>query len=157
MWMMMKQLCNRITRMLKDGSITDNEECQNLEYLLKTKKWNPYCIRHSAITSDSNFLPEYALKKKVRWSMNSKQGSRYIKRRMGNDLKERILVYNGIISDGEMHKKPSVLLCPRCSLINAIDNKYCSKCSYPLVPSAFDEIKEAENAKVQVYQPLLQD
>jgi hypothetical protein len=78
MWMMMKQLCDRIIRMLKDGSIIDNEERQKLEYLLKTKKWNPYCIRHSAITSDSDFLPEYALKKKVRWSMNSKQGSRYI-------------------------------------------------------------------------------
>jgi integrase/recombinase XerD len=34
-------------------------------------------------------------------------------------------------------------------LVNAIDNKYCSKCSYPLVPSAFDEIKEAENRKLQ--------
>jgi hypothetical protein len=25
---------------------------------------NPYCIRHSAITADSDYLPEYALKKK---------------------------------------------------------------------------------------------
>jgi integrase/recombinase XerD len=148
MWKVMKQLRNRIIRMLKDGSITDNER-QKLEYLLKTKKWNPYCIRHSAITSDSDFLPEYALKKKVRWSMNSKQGGRYIKRRMRNDLKEKILLYNGIITEDEIRKKPSVLMCPRCSLVNAIDNKYCSKCSYPLVPSAFDEIKEAENAKVQ--------
>lgn len=39
--------------------------------------------------------------------------------------------------------------CPRCSLVNAIENKYCSKCSYPLVPSALDEIKEAENRKIQ--------
>jgi integrase/recombinase XerD len=140
MWMMMKQLCNRITRMLKDGSIRDNEERQKVEFLLKTKKWNPYCIRHSAITSDSYFLPEYALKKKVRWSMNSKQGSRYIKRRMGNDLKEKILVYNGIITEDEIRKKPSVLMCPRCSLVNAIDNKYCSKCSYPLVPSTFSSV-----------------
>jgi hypothetical protein len=60
-----------------------------LEYLLNTKRWNPYCIRHSSISSDSDFLPEYALKKKVRWSMNSKQGARYIKRRMGNDLKQK--------------------------------------------------------------------
>jgi hypothetical protein len=81
--------------------------------------------------------------------MNSKQGSRYIKRRMGNDLKEKILVYNGIITGDEIHKKPSILTCPRCSLINAIENKYCSKCSYPLAQLAFDEIKEAENAKVQ--------
>ena len=123
------------------------KEKQRLEFLLKSKKWNPYCIRHSAITADSDFFPEYALKKKVRWSMNSKQGARYIKRRMGNDLKQKILVQNGIISDQQTEKKPSVLNCPRCNLVNAADNKYCSKCSYPLIPSAFDEIKAAEDMK----------
>jgi integrase/recombinase XerD len=104
MWTMMKQLRNRIVRMLENGAITDDGERQRLQYLLKTKKWNPYCIRHSAITADSDYLPDYALKKKVRWSMNSKQGSRYIKRRMGNDLKKQILIYNGIISDNEIEK-----------------------------------------------------
>jgi integrase/recombinase XerD len=152
MWTIMKQLRSRIIRMLENDSITDREERQKLEYLLTTKRWNPYCIRHSSISSDSDFLPEYALKKKVRWSMNSKQGARYIKRRMGNDLKQKILVQNGIISEQQIEKKPSVLTCPRCSLVNAIDNKYCSKCSYPLVPSAFDEIKEAENKKMQEIQ-----
>ncbi|MGD1838242.1 MAG: hypothetical protein ACPKPY_09340 [Nitrososphaeraceae archaeon] len=87
---MMKQLRDRIIRLLENGEITTTKEKEKLEYLLKTKKWNPYCIRHSAITADSDYLPEYALKKKVRWSMNSKQGTRYIKRRMGNDLKEKI-------------------------------------------------------------------
>jgi integrase/recombinase XerD len=81
--------------------------------------------------------------------MNSKQGSRYIKKRMGNDLKKEILVHNGIISNDEIQRTPSVLSCPRCNLVNAIDNKYCSKCSYPLVPSAFDEIKAAENQRIQ--------
>ena len=79
--------------------------------------------------------------------MNSKQGSRYIKRRMGNDLKQKILVQNGIIIDQQIEKKPSVLNCPRCSLVNAADNKYCSKCSYPLIPSAFEEIKAGEDMK----------
>ena len=140
----MKQLRSRIVRLLESGSITDDGEHQKLEYLVKTKKWNPYCIRHSAITADSDLLPEYALKKKVRWSMNSKQGARYIKRRMGYDLKQKILVQNGIISEQQIEKKPSILNCPRCSLVNTIENKYCSKCSYPLVPSAFDEIKAIE-------------
>jgi hypothetical protein len=31
--------------------------------------------------------------------MNPKQRARYIKRRMGNDLKQKILVQNGIISE----------------------------------------------------------
>ena len=52
------------------------------------------------------------------------------------------------MGEQEIQKKPSILNCPRCTLVNAIENKYCSKCSYPLVPSAFDEIKEAENMKI---------
>ena len=68
---------------------------------------------------------------------------------MGNDLKRQILVHNGIISDNEMQKKPAVLTCPRCMLVNTIETKYCSKCSYPLVPAAFEEIKEEENRKIK--------
>jgi hypothetical protein len=67
---------------------------------------------------------------------------------MGNDLKQKILVQNGIISEQQIERKPAVLNCPRCSLVNAIENKFCSKCSYPLVQSAFDEIKESENRKI---------
>jgi integrase/recombinase XerD len=149
MWTMMKQLRLRIIRMLEaGGTIINDGEKEKLSCLLKTKKWNPYCIRHSSITFDSDYLTEYALKKKVRWSMNSRQGSRYIKRRMGNDLKRQILIQNGVLIEEEIQKKPSVMLCGRCSSVNALDNKYCYKCSYPLVPSAFDEIKAAEDLKI---------
>ena len=79
--------------------------------------------------------------------MNSKRPSRYIKGRMGHNLKEKILLENGIISDSESQKRASVILCPRCSLINAADCKYCSKCSYPLTYRGYEEIKEEENAK----------
>jgi integrase/recombinase XerD len=149
MWTMMKQLRMRIMRLLHNGSIIDEDERHQLEFILTTKKWNPYCIRHSAITADSDYLPEYALKKKVGWSMNSKQGSRYIKRRMGDDLKNQILVRNGIISEesAAAQRKPSVLTCARCNLINAVDYKFCSKCSYPLTPKAYEEIKAQEEVR----------
>ena len=133
LWTMMKQLRARIERLLKTDLIPEMER-DKLEYILKTKKFNPYCLRHSSITHDSDYLPEYALKKKCRWTMNSRQGNRYIKARMGNDLKQKILIHNGIIPPEEMKSKPSVHNCPRCELVNAIENKYCSKCSYPLVP-----------------------
>jgi integrase/recombinase XerD len=145
----MKQLRERIIRLLENGEISSKEEREKLEYLLKTKKWNPYCIRHSAITSDSDYLPEYALKKKVRWSMNSRQGSRYIKRRMGDELKNEILVRNGIIQETDIKNKVSILNCPRCQLVNVIENKYCSKCSYPLKPEAYDEIKGMEEKRIK--------
>jgi len=82
-------LKKRIIRLIESDEIKDTKEKEKLQYFLKTKKWNPYCIRHSSITADSDYLPEYALKKKVRWLMNSRQGSRYIKNRIGNDLKEK--------------------------------------------------------------------
>src|SRR6476660_6964711 len=102
--------------------------------VISNKRLNHNYIRHSAITYDSDYLPEFALKKKVRWSMNSKQGTRYIKTRMGNELRNKILAYNGIISENEIVKKPTILACPRCQFVNIIENKYCSKCSYPLKP-----------------------
>jgi integrase/recombinase XerD len=79
------------------------------------KKWNPYCLRHSAITNDSDYLPEFAVKKKARWSMNSRQGTRYIQSRMGADLKRTILTQNGISveNDGALKPKPRVRNCPR--------------------------------------------
>ena len=149
---MMKRLKERISRLLaneKNDEIMDAKEIENLQYLLKTKKWNPYCIRHSSITHDSDYLPEYALKKKVRWSMNSRQGSRYIKNRMGNDLKEKILQQNGILDQDEIKKKSYIIDCPRCELVNTIENKYCSKCSYPLKSEAYDEIKEKEGQEMK--------
>ena len=36
--------------------------------------------------------------------MNSKQGSRYIKKRMGDELKNKILEYNGIITSETKEK-----------------------------------------------------
>src|SRR5688500_13472690 len=84
--------------------------------------------------------------------MNSKQGARYIKNRLGNDLKEKILQYNGIISENPNKKKTSMIDCPRCDLVNAIDNKYCSKCSYPIKPEEFDEIKNSEEKRIETLQ-----
>jgi integrase/recombinase XerD len=146
LWLMMKQLKMRIRRLLENDDI-NGEEKQKLELILRSKKFNPYCLRHSSISYDSDYLPEYALKKKCRWTMNSRQGNKDIKSRMGNALKQKILIQNGILPPGELKGKPSVLNCARCSLVNAIENKYCSVCSYPLTAIAFDEIKLEEDNK----------
>jgi len=68
---------------------------------------------------------------------------------MGNDLKIQILVHSGIMSEelAAAQRKPSVLTCARCSLVNAVDNKFCAKCSYPLSPQAYEEIKAQEDDK----------
>ena len=146
---MIDQLKKRIIRLIESGEIKDNLEKEKLLFLVTNKRFNPYCIRHSSISFGSDMLPEYALKKKVRWSMNSRQGSRYIKNRMGNELKNKILEYNGIISEETQKKKYIVLNCPRCDLVNALENKYCSKCSYiPVKQWHHHQIKDEENKKI---------
>ncbi len=60
---------------------------------------------------------------------------------MGDELKDKILIHNGIIASEIEKEKPSILNCPRCDLINAFENKYCSKCNYELKAEAFEKIK----------------
>jgi integrase/recombinase XerD len=144
-----KQLKKHIADLIESGTICDTKEVERLQLLLRTKKWNPYCLRHSSLTSDSDYLPEYALKKKARWSMNSRQGARYIKTRMGPDLKNKILMQNGIITEQQASPKPSVRNCPKCEYVNAFNYLYCEKCSYPLTSEAYDRIKEEEDKKLR--------
>ena len=55
-------------------------------------------------------------------------------------------------------KNHRYLNCPRCELVNAFENKYCSKCRYPLKPEAYDELKDTENQKFnQIQQKHEQD
>src|ERR671919_610624 len=135
--------------MVETEAITDEGEKEKLRALLTTKKFNPYCFRHSSISHDSDFLPDYSLKKKVRWSMNSKQPSRYIKARMGKNLKQKILIQNGILSENEVKPKPTVLECGRWQMVCSFDSKYCISCSYPLTPLAYKEIKAAEDERIK--------
>jgi integrase/recombinase XerD len=66
---------------------------------------------------------------------------------MGNELRNKILEYNGISIEPLKKIKPTVSNCPRCELVNAVENKYCSKCSYPLTIEAFDMIKQDEEKR----------
>jgi integrase len=144
------KLRSKIMRLVRQGSITDQKQRQKLEYLLRTKKWNPYCFRHSAITDDSNHLPEFALKKKVRWKMNSKQGNRYIRNSWSEDLRNNILEHSGI---EVANKQPRIVQrkCGSCGHINSLSNKYCENngCRYPLTQEALDQIKATEQSKFQ--------
>lgn len=63
---------------------------------VKDQEMGALLFQTSAITDDSDHLPEYPVKKKVRWTMNFQQGKRYIKHRMGDDLKNKILEHSGI-------------------------------------------------------------
>jgi hypothetical protein len=149
MWSMMKQLKDRIQKLVKEGQIRDEKERERLEYLLKTKKWNPYCFRHSAITRDAYSLPEFLLRKKVRWTINSRQPARYVKNKWTVDMQRAILSQNGIETDGSGKPKVVTSTCAKCQMVNGLDIKYCIKCNYPLSLEAYEETKQSEKKSVE--------
>lgn len=53
---MMSQLKKRILRLIETGEIKDAEERERMMSIIANKRFNPYCIRHSAISSDSDFF-----------------------------------------------------------------------------------------------------
>ena len=55
-WTMMKQLRLRIIRLLKNNDSINIEERKRLENLIKSKKFNPYGLRHSSITADADYV-----------------------------------------------------------------------------------------------------
>jgi integrase/recombinase XerD len=145
-WFMMTNLKERIQTMLNEGLIDNKEEQERLKGLLQTKKWNPYCLRHSSIEHDSGYLPEFALRKKVRWTIDSRQPARYIKNKWTPDIKRQVLNHNGILTEQDNKPKLTSRICPRCNTVNALENDYCSKkdCGYPLTPVAYEQVKEKE-------------
>ena len=77
---------------------------------------------------------------------------------MGNELKQKILVQNGIITEAEAPTPaPTVADCARCRLVNPLENKYCSSCGYPLSIAAYDELKAADNEELNRVKMQLQE
>jgi integrase/recombinase XerD len=84
--------------------------------------------------------------------MNSQQGKRYIKPRMGDELKNKILEHSGIKIANKQTQSVS-RTCGRCGYVNRLESKYCESAkgyNYPLTQLALDEIKAAEQEKFQV-------
>jgi ribosomal protein L37E len=56
----------------------------------------------------------------------------------------------GIEMTGAENKQVSIQRpCLRCSLTNALENKICSRCGYPLSQEALDEIKAREKEEMK--------
>lgn len=143
-----------IPSLLSNPNVPKNDK-DKLSSLLK-KPFNPYILRHSAITQKATFLKEHALRQHAGWAMSSKMPQIYI-HWYGNESSESILEAQGIITknntkDNKMKPKQ----CPNCQELNKIDSKFCFKCRMVLTYDAFSKTVENENNKVQEQNKELQ-
>jgi integrase len=126
------------------------EDKQKIRDLLK-KKFNPYILRHSALTQKSTVLREHTLRQHAGWSPRSHMHMKYL-HYFGNESNESLLAEYGIVTEAN---KGNVLLpanlkpkaCPNCNESNIPDCKFCSKCRMVLTYDAYEETLEEQKKK----------
>ena len=133
------------TKLLTNPNVMPEDEIKIGE-LLK-KPWNPYIIRHSALTEKSKILKEHVLRQHAGWSPRSQMHLRYL-HYFGNESCESILEAYGIVTKDQ---KTSDALrskqCPNCNEPNKPDSKFCAKCRMVLTYDAYSETLESEKNK----------
>ena len=129
------------------------EDKQKIEELLK-KPWNPYIIRHSALTQKSAMLKEHTLRQHAGWSKTSQMHLKYI-HYFGNESNESILEAYGIVTkDKKLSDALKPKQCPNCNEPNKPDSKFCVKCRMVLTYDAYNETVEEKQDKDREVQSL---
>ena len=113
---------------LLDNNSVSSEDKHKIRYLL-TKPWNPYIIRHSALTEKSGILKEHYLRQYAGWSPRSQMHLKYLHYFGQKSTGESILEAHGIITKdnvqlGVLRNKQ----CPQCNEPNKPDSKFCARC-----------------------------
>jgi len=96
------------------------------------KKVNPHNFRHSRATYLANYLTEAQMKEHFGWAQDSKMAAVYV-HLSGRDVDNTLLKVYGIKNNEE--KKERVFKpreCPRCRQVNNANNRFCSRCGFPL-------------------------
>ena len=119
-WRLKKEV---FTKLLTNPNVMPEHKHKIRELLMKP--WNPYIIRHSALTKRSKILKEHVLRQHAGWSPRSQIHLRYI-HCFGNESCESILEAYGIVTKDQ--KLSDVLRpkqCPNCNIMapNCWDNE----------------------------------
>jgi integrase/recombinase XerD len=133
------------TKLLTNPNVMPEDKHKIRELLMKP--WNPYIIRHSALTEKSKILKEHVLRQHAGWSPRSQIHLRYI-HYFGNESCESILEVYGIVTKDQ--KLSDVLRpkqCPNCNEPNKPDSKFCAHCRMVLTYDAYNETVEEKQIK----------
>jgi integrase len=146
-------------KLLHDPHVGE-EDKRKIEELLK-KPWNPYIIRHSALTEKSSFLKEHILRQHAGWSPRSQMHLKYL-HYFGNESSDNILEAYGIITKDKVQSDAlRSKQCPNCNEPNKPDSKFCAKCRMVLTYDAFSEtlekVQEKESEKQKLREKYEQD
>jgi hypothetical protein len=110
------------------------------------KPWNPYILRHSALTEKSTILKEHVLRQHAGWSGRSQMHLKYL-HYFGNESSESLLEAYGILPKGQHRDYLKPKQCPNCSEPNKPDSKFCAKCRMVLTYDVYEQTLEIHKEK----------
>jgi hypothetical protein len=122
---------------------------------LLNKKWNPYVLRHSAITEKSMILSsDSKLRQYAGWTARSNMHHKYV-HFGGGEATNDLLRLKGVIKD----EKQSInilqpKICPNCKESNKPDSQLCFKCNFVMSFEAYQKNIEEKEKKDQEMQQL---
>jgi integrase/recombinase XerD len=128
---------------LLDDSTVLKEDKEKINGLL-TKPFNPYILRHSALTEKSTKLKSSTLNQHAGWTANSNMAQKYI-HYFGNESSESLLEAYGIVTKNNISinmLNPKV--CPNCNEGNTQDARFCSKCKMIMSYEGYYEALESQ-------------
>lgn len=133
-------------KLLADPLLEEREK--SLIRNLLTKPWNPYIMRHSALTQKSQILKESTLRDHAGWSMTSKMPNVYI-HYFGNESSKSLLEAYGIEEySKEQTSFLKVKTCPNCNEQCKPEAKFCVKCRMVLTYDSYSEVRNEDKQKV---------
>jgi integrase/recombinase XerD len=119
------------TSLLSSENVPE-EDKKKITKLLK-KPWNPYVLRHSALTEKCGLLnSDSKLRQHAGWTASSDMHSRYVHFRGGESM-DHLLKLKGIVKDDKRSVnilKPKICPNPNCHEPNKPDAQFCFKCNF---------------------------
>jgi integrase len=118
-------------KLLQDPNVP-LEDKEIIKKLLEERRWNPYVIRHSALTmkAKNRMMNDTMLRQHAGWSKDSKMPSVY-QHHFGNESVDEMLRMEGYLQreDGNFDFNPvGIKKCGNCGCHNLPEAISCSKC-----------------------------
>jgi integrase/recombinase XerD len=117
---------------------------------LLTKRWNPYVLRHSAITEKSGIISsDQKLRQFAGWTPRSNMHYKYVHFSGGESMGD-LLRAKGIIKKGNhINNILQPKICPSCKESNRPDASFCFKCNFVMSFEAYQKNTQEKEKKDQ--------